>query len=219
MISSAIFDFDGTLFDSMSVWDTVAADYLSSIGMEAEANLSEKLVAMSLLQAACYIKREYRINASEEEIVAGFNRMAARAYRSSIMPKPGVPAFLEEMAARGIKMSIATAADKKLVAAALERCGLSSFFCGIATCDAAGVGKGEPFVFRAALKLLKSSRTRSLVFEDSLHALETASADGFITVAVAEKSEPRLAEVKALADFFLEDYRDLDAFWAFLSSI
>lgn len=219
MISSCIFDFDGTLFDSMRVWDTVGADYLSSIGIEAEANLSEKLAAMSLLQAAEYLKREYRINASEEEIAAGFNRVAADAYRHSIMPKPGAPAFLEEMAAKGIRMCIATAADEGLVAAALGRCGLERFFCGIAACNAAGGGKNEPLVFRAALKLLKATRARTLVFEDSLHAIETAKADGFITVAVADESETRLAEVRACADFFLEDWRKLDAFWAFLSSI
>ena len=45
-IKGIIFDFDGTLFDSMSIWETAGADYLSSLGYTAEEGLSEKLKAI-----------------------------------------------------------------------------------------------------------------------------------------------------------------------------
>lgn len=49
MIKGIIFDFDGTLFDSMSIWDTVGDDYLRSMGREPEEDLKEKLKPLSLL--------------------------------------------------------------------------------------------------------------------------------------------------------------------------
>ena len=42
MIKGAIFDVDGTLLDSMGVWDTIGEDYLRSLGYEPRENLNEK---------------------------------------------------------------------------------------------------------------------------------------------------------------------------------
>lgn len=56
MIKSAIFDVDGTLLDSMKIWDNAGERYLSSVGKTAENGLSEKLCAMSLTEGAEYMK-------------------------------------------------------------------------------------------------------------------------------------------------------------------
>ena len=61
-IKGAIFDFDGTLFDSMFIWDNVGADYLRSVGKTPEENLSQILGPMSLSQAACYLKEKYELS-------------------------------------------------------------------------------------------------------------------------------------------------------------
>lgn len=54
MIKSAIFDVDGTLLDSMKIWDDAGERYLSSVGKTAENGLSEKLCDMSLTEGAEY---------------------------------------------------------------------------------------------------------------------------------------------------------------------
>ncbi len=60
-IKGIIFDFDGTLFDSMSIWETAGTDYLTSLGYTAEKDLSKKLKAMSLTQSAEYLKENYAL--------------------------------------------------------------------------------------------------------------------------------------------------------------
>ena len=60
-IRGAVFDVDGTLLNSLSVWDTIGEDYLRSLGYEPGENLKEALKNMSLYQAACYYQREYEI--------------------------------------------------------------------------------------------------------------------------------------------------------------
>ena len=57
-IKCAIFDFDGTLFDSMSIWDSVGEIYLRSLGKEPKPSIREDVRAVSLYQAACYLKQE-----------------------------------------------------------------------------------------------------------------------------------------------------------------
>ena len=66
MIQGVIFDFDGTLFDSMFIWDTAGEVYLRSIRKEQEADLQKVLKPMSLLQSAQYIRQKYHIQLSIE---------------------------------------------------------------------------------------------------------------------------------------------------------
>ncbi len=71
MLKGAIFDFDGTLFDSMFIWDTIGEAYLRSIGYEPKENLNEVFKTFSLYQAACYYQSEYGVTWSMDEIMTG----------------------------------------------------------------------------------------------------------------------------------------------------
>ena len=46
-LKCVIFDFDGTLFDSMYLWDTVAESYVRSRGKEPKPTVREELRALS----------------------------------------------------------------------------------------------------------------------------------------------------------------------------
>lgn len=59
MIKGAIFDVDGTLLNSMPVWENLGELYLKSVGVEAEPGLGEELSAMSLPQGADYLIQHY----------------------------------------------------------------------------------------------------------------------------------------------------------------
>ena len=52
MIKGAIFDIDGTLLDSMPVWENAGARYLATLGIEARSDLKERLDALSLTEGA-----------------------------------------------------------------------------------------------------------------------------------------------------------------------
>lgn len=56
-LSGAVFDFDGTLFDTMSIWDTAGEDYLKQCGKVPRENLCEVLKPKSLSGAAEYLKK------------------------------------------------------------------------------------------------------------------------------------------------------------------
>lgn len=58
-IKCAIFDFDGTLFDSMFIWDSVGEIYLRSLGKEPRPSTREDVRTLSLYQSACYFQKEY----------------------------------------------------------------------------------------------------------------------------------------------------------------
>ena len=82
--------------------------------------LREAFKTMSLYQAACFIKREYQVPGTTEEIMAGVNGMIEHFYRDEVQVKPGVPHFLEALRCRDVRLCIATATDLHLVEAALK---------------------------------------------------------------------------------------------------
>ena len=217
MIQGIIFDFDGTLFDSMFIWNTAGEVYLRSIGKEPEADLQKVLKPMSLLQSAEYIREKYQIPLSVKDIMDGVNRTVEDFYFHTVEPKPGMIAFLAELHRRNIKMCIATATDRYQVEAALQRCGMRHFFSEIFTCTEVGSGKDRPEIFRKAMEYFNSDRGSSIIFEDALHAIETAKNDGFTVVSVFDDSEKRQDEVRALSDCYIRDFEHTEDFWKFAS--
>ena len=208
-IRGAIFDVDGTLLDSMFIWDTIGETYLRSIGYEPREKLNEVFKNMSLFQAARYYRTEYGVTLSIDEIMNGVNAMLERYYRFEVSLKPGVAELLAQLQASGVKLCIATATDRYLVEAALERCGVLSCFGEIFTCNEVGHGKDEPDIFEAALRFLGTRREETLVFDDALYAVRTAKEAGFLVAAVYDSHERSQAEVRARSDLYLEDLTQL----------
>lgn len=209
-LDGAIFDLDGTLLDSMFIWDTIGEDYLRSLGLEPQENLNEMLKNMSLYQAACYYQREYNVPGTAEEIMAGVNRMIEHFYIDEVQVKPGVPQFLERLKQQGVKLCIATATDRYLVEAALERTGIRPYFGALFTCTDVGHGKDEPHIFHAAQSFLGTEETHTLVLEDALYAIRTAKAAGYTVAGIFDPSEPDQETVKALSDYYIDDYRNAE---------
>ncbi|MBQ2896676.1 MAG: HAD family phosphatase [Oscillospiraceae bacterium] len=219
MLRGVIFDFDGTLFDSMFIWDSAGETYLRALGKEPEENLQTVLKPMSLRQSAAYIRRRYHLELSVEEIMQGIGRVVEDFYFHTVEPKPGVIPFLEELRQRNIGMCIATAVERYQAEAALERCGMRAFFSGIFTCSELGSGKDEPILYRTAMAHLGTDRGSTIVVEDAYHAIRTAKEDDFVVAAVFDAGEARQEEIRRLADCCLTDLRDTDIFWKCASAL
>ena len=213
-LQGAIFDLDGTLLDSMFIWDTLGVDYLVSLGKTPKPGLKEQLRPMSLDQVARMFIREYGVTLSIEEIKAGVNRMVEHYYFEVVQPKPGVPEFLAWAKQQGIKTCIATASDRYVVEAALRRTGLLSYIDNIFTCEEIGKAKDEPDIFLYAREYLGTPLENTYVFEDIYLAMQTAKRAGFGVVAVYdETSANHSAEIAALADCYIKTFVGLDAFF------
>lgn len=208
MIKGAIFDLDGTLLDSTPMWYTIGKKYLAGLGKEAAPGLDDTIHAMSLYQAACYLRDEYGLNKTAGEIMADINNMISSFYFEELELKEGAAEFIRYMAGNGIKMCIATATDRPYVEAALTRCGIREYFSEILTCTEVGHGKDEPHIFRKGLEILGTERENTLVFEDSCYAVLTAAKDGFRVIGIYDSQEKRQEEIKAGAEKYIKDFSE-----------
>lgn len=218
MITGAIFDFDGTLFDSMQIWQTIPADYLVSIGYKPKEDINRVFQNLCLEDSALYYQREYGVTLSTEEIINGITSMVAHYYKDIIQPKANIEGLLKLLENKGVKMCIATANDESLIKAALMRCGIDGYFSKIITCSQVGEGKDKPSIFYEALKELETKKESTLVFEDALYALETAKNAGFTVVGVYDETEEEEERLKELSTFYFKDFSVLDDFLKFASA-
>lgn len=209
-IDGAIFDMDGTLLDSMFIWDTAGEQYLRSRGIEPGENVDEILKGMSLYQAARYCQTEFGLTDSTDAIIDGVNDMIQHFYTDEVLPKTGVPQFLAELKKRQVKMCVATATDRYLVEAALTRTGLLSYFGEIFTCGIVGHGKDEPDIYHAAHRFLQTPKPNTWVFEDALYAVRTAKRAGYRVVGVFDRSEGHADEIRALADLYIRSFEETE---------
>ncbi len=208
MIKAAIFDLDGTLLDSTNMWENLGERFLQSRDIVPEEDLRDKIWDLSLPESAAFFKREYALSMSEEEIIARLNELSESVYTSEAPLKSGVKRLLGSLQMLDIKTALATAADKNLASAALARTGISEHFSGIFSCSEHGA-KTSPDIFLKAAELLGTNPQETVVFEDSLTAVQTAKAAGFITAAVFDKSEKNPDLLRDTADFYGENLDEL----------
>ncbi|MDR3209010.1 MAG: HAD family phosphatase, partial [Oscillospiraceae bacterium] len=118
-IRGAIFDMDGTLLDSMPIYDTAVPDMLRALGYAPRADLYDAVRPLSGTEVLAYLRREYRVAETLDELDAALDRELF-AYYAQIPPlKPGVLPVLEGLAANKIPMCVATATNRVHVEAAL----------------------------------------------------------------------------------------------------
>ncbi|HEY8344283.1 MAG TPA: HAD family phosphatase, partial [Bacillota bacterium] len=140
MIAGAIFDLDGTILDSIPIWEQAAEVFLHSMGIEAEKGLGKTMFTMSMQQGAAFLKERYLSEWEVEAIIAGINRTIEDFYFQQVPLKEGAGGFLKAMKEAGIKMVAATSSDRRVVEGALKRLKIMDCFARIFTCTEIGAG-------------------------------------------------------------------------------
>lgn len=205
-IKSAIFDMYGTLTDSMHVWRNLGNLYLESKGIVPEPELQEKVLTLTMMEAAEYMKQRYGLQGEPEQIVKEVYQLIEGFYRTEVQEKPGVRRILEELQQEGIPMCVASATDTYLVEYALAHTGLRSYFQKIYCCREVGEGKTTDKIYQVARESLGTSVEETWIFEDALYAARTAKRSGFPLVAIFDTTEEGQEELREIADIYLESY-------------
>lgn len=213
MIKGAIFDLDGTILDSMPIWDKAGEMFLHTIGIEAEPGLANIMFCMSMTDGAEFLKERYHLGMNVDAIMAGINHTIEDFYAYQVQLKEGVEQFLQEMKQTGIKMVVATSCDRQVFERALARLKVINCFDRIFTNTEIGTGKEKPDIYLAAAEHMGTLPKDTWVFEDALYAIHTAKNAGFRTVGVFDASNlESLDEIKRTSDIYLEKLDNLNNF-------
>ena len=210
-LQSAIFDMDGVLVDSMSVWNNATAALLRARGIEPDAATQEKIMSLTLRQGLAYCREAYSLPLTVDELMEHVSAYMEDFYTHHVELKPGVKKFLSLLKMEGVWMYIATNTDRRLVDIALKRTGIDGYFRGIVTCAEVGVGKRDSAeVYERCMRRLQSNKKDTVIFEDALHAIRTAKAAGFRVCAVYDApAEDKQAEIRAISDYYIRSFEEM----------
>lgn len=205
---AAIFDYDGTVLNSMPMWETAASRFVRKLGHEPEPGFDEYVKYMTLEESAEKF-RAYGATGTDGEIIDQIMDVVYDSYRYELQPKPGVIDVLEYLKSCGVHMSVATQTPSKMILAANERLGLDRYFEGVFSCMDWDTNKHFPDIYYLAAAYAGAAPRESLVFEDMIYAADTADKAGFTVVGVYDKSsEKDRPSIEKSSTVYLDSYAD-----------
>lgn len=179
----SIFDVDGTILDSMEVWNTLASQYVQSLGMVPDKNLDEIVSDMSLEQSATYLKNHYKINKQEERIISEVLNFISDFYEYEVNLMPGFKEFISHYDSINV---IGTSCDEELVKIALNRLAVLNYFEDIITCSKVNKSKNDPDFYLACVQVLKQRPEDIVAFEDADYCIDVARKVGFKVIKIKD---------------------------------
>ena len=208
-IKAAIFDMDGTLVDSLMLWEvfwsTFGEKYLGDRSFAPTAEDEKKVRTLTLKDSMDLIHRNYHMGESGAQLLERANNIMFDFYGNRVQLKEGVREFLEHLQSQGTKMCIASATAPDLLAVAMKHCDLEKYFPRIFSCGAIGKGKEHPDVFLLAKEYLGTETEETWLFEDSLVAIETAIKIGMPTVAIYDRYNFGQERMKEIANDYIAE--------------
>lgn len=205
-IAGAIVDMDGTILDSTEAWDACAPALLQQWGYTPKPSLEEDVYPLGTLDIAEFLKADYCMTQSVEEIYEAVIARMEHYYYAEAQLKPGAKELLLYLKSRGVKLTLATATVRTCVLPALKLTGVAELFDHVLTCDEIGHTKREPHIFLEAMKRMGTTAETTWLFEDALYSVCTAKELGLIICGVADSSAAfQKADMLCQCDFFLEE--------------
>lgn len=212
-MKAAIFDLDGTLLDSMSVWQKQLTLFLQAKGVTPPENLINMTKTLGTYQAIAKVIEWFQLDIAPQKAFEQFENEMAYHYAHTLELKPFVREYLAQLHKNQIPMVIATATNHHLVDFVLKRFQLEAYFQFILTVADVGIGKESPLLFQTCANRLGFPPKDCTVFEDSLTAIKTAEAAGFAVIAVDE-----LTAVLEKADILRTSARYITSFQELLEN-
>ena len=183
-VRAAIFDLDGTLFDSVNMWHEIDEIFLRKRGLEPTEEYKRNIVALGFTATAYYTIEYYKLGDTPQTLMDEWAELARDAYAHTVKLLPGAREYLDECAAAGIKIAAVTSLCAEYALSCLNNNRIIDKFIHIFTADEVGFSKQSPEIFLHATKALAVAPENCVVFDDAVKAIESAKKAGMTTVAL-----------------------------------
>lgn len=206
--NAAIFDLDGTILDSMDVWEHIDIQFLKKRNLPVPENYVTEICARSFEEAAQYTIDLFGLQETVEGIIEEWNNMAVEEYSNHVGLLPHALDYLLRLKEHGIKLAVATGLPEKLYIPCLKNNSILELFDALCSTDEVQRGKEYSDVFELAARKLGVAPEHCIVFDDVLPAIKSAKAASMLAGGIYDKySADQRAEIERIADIYLLNFR------------
>lgn len=203
-----VFDMDGTLIDTESIYVRTFIDAARHMGFEIEAHVLHTLVGLPGGQFQARLRAHLGEAFPYAEHREAYLARRTELLEAGIPIKPGALELLAHLEATGTPMAIATAATRLNAEDNLRRTGLRHRFAVLLTRDDVPNSKPNPDLFLHAAAGLGIAPGDCVAVEDSHNGVRAAHAAGMMTVMVPDMVAPT-PEIEALCVAVVESLHDV----------
>ena len=204
-----LFDFDGTLVDSMPYFVGLMLRILDENGVKYEKDIVKIITPLGYAGTARYF-RTLGIDATVDELMAKMQEYAKEAYTYKIGEKVKVTETLKILKENGAGLNILTASPHSALDPCLKRLGLFELFDNVWSCDDFGTTKSDPEIYRAAAERIGVDAGEVIFVDDNVNAVKTAKEGGMISYGIYDNSASDFVDqMKEVSDRYLMSFEEL----------
>jgi len=208
-MAAYVFDFDGTLVDSMPAYEKIMLGILNEFHLTYPQDVIKRITPLGYIGTAAYFV-ELGAPITQEEMIRLINERMLHAYAWEIPEKPYVTQSLKALKAQGHSLWVLTASPHAVLDPCLKRLGLWDMFESIWSCEDFGTTKSDPEIYRMAARRMGLEVHEVTFLDDNLNADRTAKAAGVRVIGVFdESSRENEADIRAAADGYVYDLWEL----------
>lgn len=204
-----LFDFDGTLVDSMPTYRSAMLRILDEYNIAYGEDIIKIITPLGVSGTAEYYL-QLGVPLSKDEIIEKMKAYVLDGYFYKIQAKEYVIPVLRQLKAAGASLNILTASPHLTLDACLKRLEIYDLFDNVWSCDDFGTTKADPEIYKMAAARLGQPVEKVLFLDDNLHADLTAKKAGMPVCGVYDPSSAEYTEqMKAATDFYIYDFSEL----------
>lgn len=206
-----IFDFDGTLGDSMPSFAKKMLEILREHHVEYSEEIIKIITPLGYKGTAKYFIQEFGLPYTVDELIAKMHEVLYPVYRDEIVLKPTVADYLKKKKNEGHSLNVLTASPFRVVEPVLKRGGVFDLFDHVWSCEDFNMTKDNPQIYYEAAARAGGKPEDVIFFDDNVEAIRTAVSAGIYTVGVYDDASlDYLEEIKAVANKFIYGFDEMD---------
>jgi haloacid dehalogenase superfamily, subfamily IA, variant 3 with third motif having DD or ED/haloacid dehalogenase superfamily, subfamily IA, variant 1 with third motif having Dx(3-4)D or Dx(3-4)E len=191
MIKGIIFDMDGLIFDTETIYYQASQEVADNLGLPYDEDYYDKYIGVSdsdLHEA--YHKRydkEFGSALVDEFISKSYQKVEELFIRGMVAKKPGLDQLLDYLNENNIKKALATSNSRFLVNLLLEKNNLVQDFQSVVSAEDVQFAKPNPEIFELALEKLGLKKDEVLILEDSKNGILAAQKAGIKALMIPDR--------------------------------
>ena len=207
--TSYLFDFDGTLVNSMPAFVSVMLKVLDENNIAYGKDIINIITPLGYMGTAEYFKK-LGMKLSTEKILERIYEYAYNEYAHNIPAKANVVQTLRKLKENGADLNVLTASSNPLVDVCLKRLEIYDLFTNVWSCENFGTTKGNPDIYVSAAQKMGKPIGEILFLDDNYNAGMAAKRSGIKVCGVYDPSSKDYADkIKENSDYYIRDFSQL----------